>query len=128
MKPEILYHVSPACAHDAIKAEGLKANFGEVYASEAPAHALSFMWFRILDHPHLEGKNFELVPHDRIDIWTIDTSLLDLNKLEESSDHASSFFGESTTSWAYRGDIPIEALVEYNYVTREELLELTNAE
>lgn len=124
MTPDTLYHVSPACVKESIELEGLKSNFGAVYASESPQDALGFMWFRLLDHMHHDGKKFTVLAHDRIDIWTIDTTQLDSSKLQPSVDHSSAFFGDAT-SWEYLGDIPASALVEYDYMTRQELEELT---
>lgn len=128
--PELLYHVSPQCVYDSILKDGLKANFGEVYASEQPGHALGFMWFRILDHVHRklisESNEFEIVAHDHIDIWTIDTSMLAGKNLEHSTDHSAAFFGNAT-SWVHRGDIPPEALIHHDTISREELMKLTEA-
>lgn len=127
--PELLYHAAPQCAYESISEQGLKANFGEVYASDSPGGALSFMWFRLLDHIHPTPENktipFQVVEHDRVDIWVIDCSQLDGKKLELGTDHNPEFFG-GATSWTHRGDIPPEALIEEMSVTREELLEMVN--
>lgn len=103
--PKRLYHAAPQCAFDAINAEGLKSDVGLIYAASTPEEALTFMWFRLLDHPHYEqqddGKlSFELVAHNRIDIFEIMTARTKTSLWEEGTDHSSSFFG-GANSWVY---------------------------
>lgn len=103
--PKRLYHAAPQCAFDAINAEGLKSDAGLIYAASTPEEALTFMWFRLLDHPHYEqqddGKlSFELVAHNRIDIFEIMTARTNVALWEEGTDHSSSFFG-GANSWVY---------------------------
>jgi len=123
--PENLYHAAPVCVHDSIEEEGLKSNFTEVYAAGSVGEALSFMYLRILDHPHPtwdeNGKlGFEFVPHDAIDIWIIDTGLTDEEAWNTGTDHSSSFFG-GARSYVHTGDIPSDAIIGCATVTRQEL-------
>lgn len=103
--PKRLYHASPQCAFDAINTQGLKSDVGLIYAASTPEEALTFMWFRILDHPHYErqddGKlSFDLVAHTRIDVFEIMTARTNLQLWEEGTDHSASFFG-GANSWVY---------------------------
>lgn len=123
--PEVLYHAAPQCVYDSIEEEGLKSNFSEVYATGSLAEALSFMYFRILDHPHpkwdADGKlSFDITEHDEIHIWLIDTSVTGKKSWNNGTDHASSFFG-GASSYVHTGDISPDALMGCEIVTREEI-------
>ena len=124
--PEVLYHAAPQCAYDSIEEQGLKSNFTEVYAASSLGEALSFMYFRILDHPHSElvdGKvQTEMVSHDEIHIWLIDTDVTGGESWEKGSDHSASFFG-GASSYVHSGDIPPDALMGCEIVTRAEIEE-----
>lgn len=101
--PELLYHVSPECVYNDISEQGLKANFGVVFLAPSVEEALGFMWFRLIDHAHpttTNGIGMELVHHDRIDIWVVDTSELESKNLEVSTDHNPMLFG---TAWVQPG-------------------------
>lgn len=122
--PGILYHAAPQCVYDSIEEEGLKSNFTEVYAAGAPGEALSFMYFRIFDHAHIElveGKvQTEIVEHDEIHIWMIDTNVTGKKSWNNGTDHAASFFG-GASSYVHTGDISPDALMGCEVVTREEI-------
>jgi hypothetical protein len=114
--PKKLYHAAPECVLGSINADGLKSNFGEIYAAETPGDALQFMWFRLLDHVHHEPNalmpemTFNLVPHDSIHVWEIKTSKTDVGLWEAGTDHSAAFFGNAT-SWVYLSkEIPRAAL------------------
>lgn len=122
--PEILYHAAPQCVYDSIEEEGLKSNFTEVYAAGSPAEALSFMYFRILDHAHselIDGKvHTEIVEHGEIHIWMIDTDVTGKKLWQQGTDHSASFFG-GASSYVHTGDVPADALIGCEIVTREEI-------
>lgn len=124
--PEVLYHAAPECVYDSIEDQGLKSNFTEVYAASSVAEALSFMYFRIMDHPHsqlVDGKvQTEMVSHNEIHIWMIDTDVTDRENWEIGSDHSASFFG-GANSYVHRGDITPDALMGCEIVTRAEIEE-----
>jgi hypothetical protein len=50
-----------------------------------------------------------IVQHVSVDVWTIDTTKT--GAWEVGTDHSPAFFGEDTTSWCHRGDIPADALI-----------------
>lgn len=104
--PKKLYHAAPECVAGKIYEDGLRSNFGEIYAAESPADALTFMWFRILDHVHMDEKNgvptMTIERHDAVHVWEIDVDQTDLERWEPGTDHSTKFFGDAT-SWAYRG-------------------------
>ena len=122
--PKKLYHCAPQCVMDSINEHGLTANYGEVYAGGSIAEALTFMWFRLLDHPHhelVDGKlKFEMIPHNEIHVWEIDTSITGKNNWDTGADHAPTFFGNAR-SYTHRGDISRDALAECHIITREEI-------
>jgi hypothetical protein len=115
--PKKLYHAAPECVLLKIDAEGLRSHWGEIYAAETPADALTFMWFRLLDHVHPENiavvqdmKVPALVRHDSIHVWEIRTSKTDRKLWSIGTDHSAAFFGNAT-SWAYASkSIPRKAL------------------
>lgn len=118
--PRYLYHAAPICVRDNIWEKGLHTAWSEVYAAESPEHALRFMSFRLLMHYHgsksvmLNGALVEvpdIVEHDSIDVWKIDTHKTRLKQWEVGEDHSPAFFGEDVTSWRYGGDISKDALV-----------------
>lgn len=105
--PKKLYHAAPECLLVKIDDEGLRSNFGEIYAAESPAHALTFMWFRLLDHYHrdsfteLDGQRIPLpVRHNYIYVWEINTARTKAALWEPGTDHNPGFFGDAT-SWVY---------------------------
>lgn len=129
--PELLYHCAPECAFESIDQEGLKANFGEVYAAGSMNDAATFMAFRLFDHFHDGFQEIEIngelhkfpniVSHDKIYFWVIDTSKTKTRKWSEGIDHSAAFFGDAT-SFVYAGDIPREALVGYATVSKEDVI------
>lgn len=100
--PNKLYHAAPECVMLDINSDGLKSSWREIYAADSPADALTFMWFRLLDHPHIDESGASLVPHDEIHVWEIDTSKTDAALWEAGTDHSAKFFGDAT-SWVYSG-------------------------
>ncbi len=117
--PERLYHAAPECVLASIATNGLRSNWGEIYAAESPAHALTFMWFRLLDHVHPQTDNgtpyVNIERHDAVHVWEIDTSKTDLTKWDHGTDHNAKFFGDAT-SWVYTGGvIPPDAIECYVY-------------
>lgn len=135
--PRYLYHAAPECVVQNILIEGIKGSFG-VYAAEQPSHALTFMWFRLLDHAHRldepiadDGSSYPLtvtlVPHDSIHVWKIDTRKTDLSKWTEGTDHSTSFFGNAT-SWVYEADlVPADAIMLPTVFSREAILGATQS-
>jgi hypothetical protein len=123
--PTKLYHAAPMCAVENIIAEGLKGSYGLVYAAGSPAEALTFMWFRLLDHAHhelVDGKvSFELVPHESIHVWEVDTDITGKKSWDGGADHAPSFFG-GARSFEHKGDIPFDALTDCRVISREVIL------
>lgn len=112
--PGKLYHAAPECVVGKILQEGLKSGFGEIYAASSPADALTFMWFRLLDHAHMDAPNgtpiMSIERHDAIHVWEIDISKTDTARWEEGTDHSTAFFGNAT-SWVYLGkSIPADAV------------------
>lgn len=115
--PRKLYHAAPECVLLNIESEGLRSHWGEIYAAESPADALTFMWFRLLDHVHPENyltvgdqKVPTLVAHDAVHVWEIDTTKTDASLWSLGTDHSASFFGNAT-SWAYSSKtLPRKAL------------------
>ena len=106
--PAKLFHAAPECVLLQIESEGLRSNWGEIYAAETPGDALTFMWFRLLDHVHPENyltvgdqKVPALVAHDAVHVWEIDTTKTDASLWSPGTDHSASFFGNAT-SWASR--------------------------
>ena len=124
--PNKLYHAAPECAYEGIDEHGLQANFGEVYAGGSIAEAMTFMWFRLIDHAHnewVDGKlKFEMIAHDEVHIWEIDTTITGKNNWSGGTDHNAAFFGKAR-SFTHTGDIERAALVQCHIVTREEVLE-----
>lgn len=121
--PKKLYHAAPECALLPIESEGLKSNYGEIYAASSPTEALQFMWFRLLDHPHYEivdgEPRVQLERHDRIYVWEIETARTDASCWDVGTDHSAAFFG-SAASWVYGGkNIERHALTGATYFTRE---------
>ena len=122
--PEKLYHAAPECVLINIQTEGLKSNFGEVYAASSPADAMNFMWFRLLDHPHYQFENgkivgMELERHDRIYVFEISTNRTDKSCWEVGTDHSSAFFG-GAESWVYVGkNIERRAISDITYFSRQ---------
>ena len=117
--PRKLYHAAPECVAGKIFEDGLRSNFGEIYAAESPSDALTFMWFRLLDHPHYEVVNGEpkvsVERHDAIHVWEIDTSKTEHGKWSAGTDHSTKFFGDAT-SWVYGGkNISASAVQCYTY-------------
>ncbi len=110
--PRYVYHATAVCNQESIEREGLRANFGEVYASSSEADCLGFMGFRLLSHFHFKGKGEqpEFVKHDRIIVFKIDTTVTGKKKWEVGTDHSPAFFGDAT-SWVHRGSIGREAIV-----------------
>ncbi len=104
--PSKLYHAAPECVLLNINDEGLKSHWGEIYAAESPAEALTFMWFRLLDHVHNEPNplmpemTFNVVAHNEIHIWEIDTAKTKAKLWNPGTDHSAAFFGNAS-SWAY---------------------------
>lgn len=98
--PNKLYHAAPECVLLDINKDGLKSSWGEIYAADSPADALTFMWFRLLDHPHISEAGMKMVAHDEIHIWEIDTSKTDAALWEVGTDHSTKFFG-AASSWVY---------------------------
>jgi hypothetical protein len=112
--PEFLFHAAPMCVRDSIEADGLRSQYGELYAAEKPEHALTFMAFRLYTHIHgmqkLEITIPILVEHPEVDVWMIDVAKTDLAKWQAGSDHSAAFFGEAT-SLTYSEPIPRSALI-----------------
>jgi hypothetical protein len=122
MVPRYVYHATAVCNQESIEREGLRSNFGEVYAGGSPEDCLTFMGFRLLSHFHFgkKGDAPEFVVHDRIIVFKIDTKTTDKKKWEVGTDHNPEFFGDAT-SWVYRGSIPREAIIHVTeYAPREE--------
>ena len=140
--PPLLYHAAPQCVVDLIKEQGLTSGWGEIYASETPEDALSFMWMRLLSHfhgveqvecprchgndPACEACNGsgtvmlpQMVEHDWIAVCTIDTGRTSKELWELGVDHNPDIF--TGTSWVYRtGSIPVWSIPEIAaYATRE---------
>lgn len=124
--PKKLYHAAPECALGSINAEGLKSNFGEIYAAESPGDALQFMWFRLLDHVHHEPNplmpelTINIVAHDSIHVWEINTSKTDVGLWEPGTDHSAAFFGNAT-SWVYSSKVIPRAALKLPKVYAREL-------
>jgi len=126
--PKKLYHCAPECVTPNISEEGLRSHFGEIYASDSQAGALTFMWFRLLDHFHhdREKNTAEVVAHNSVYVWEIDTSKTDKKKWAEGNDHNPAFFGD-TPSWVYFGkSIPTSAILGCYVFTREVIEEAVN--
>lgn len=123
--PNKLYHAAPQCVVENIIAEGLKGSYGHVYAAGSPAEALTFMWFRLIDHPHhemVDGKlRFEVTAHDSIHVWEIDTDITGKNNWDGGADHSPTFFG-GARSFEHTGDIPFDALTDCRVFSREDIL------
>lgn len=126
--PRYLYHASPECVFTSILKEGLRSSWEGVYASEDPQHSLRFMGFRLIDHYH-GSKPFimpdgsevlmpEIVHHDAIHVWKIDTTKLP-QKWEVGADHSAFVFGDAT-SWLYPETIPHKAIVSYDTYGRND--------
>jgi hypothetical protein len=130
--PSKLYHAAPECVFENINGEGLKSNFGEIYAASSPADAMNFMWFRLLDHPHYKlesGKivGMDLERHDRIYVFEISTNRTQKDYWEVGTDHSSAFFG-GAGSWVYGGkNIERRAISDVTYFTREMVEEARSA-
>jgi len=133
--PAKLYHAAPECAFEGIITEGLKSHWGEIYAAESAGHALTFMWFRLLDHFHPEQKLVidghevpNLVAHSGIYVFEIDTTKTDQSLWDLGSDHSAAFFGADTTSWVYAAkQIPTSAInyLSSSFFSREVIEEAT---
>lgn len=123
MLPRYVYHATAVCNQESIEQEGLRANFGEVYASGTEEGCLTFMGFRLMAHFHFSSdKQPEFVQHDKIIVFKIDTKATDKNKWEVGTDHNPEFFGNAT-SWVYRGSIAREALVQVSeFAPRQEVV------
>lgn len=128
--PQFLYHAAPMCVYNGINKEGLKSNWGEVYAAGSIEDALTFMAFRLLDHVHgvrtieMDGKEWnipDLQQHPSIHVWVIDTSKTDASLWREGMDHSPAFFG-AATSYVYPMDIPRDALLGNTVIAREDLV------
>jgi hypothetical protein len=123
MVPRYVYHATAVCNQESIEREGLRSNFGEVYAGGTAEDCLTFMGFRLLSHFHFDKKGDapEFVVHDRIIVFKIDTKATDKSKWEVGTDHNPEFFGDAT-SWVYRGSIPREAIIHVTeFAPREEM-------
>jgi hypothetical protein len=123
MLPRFLYHATAVCNQESIEREGLRAGFGEVYASENENDCLTFMGFRLLSHFHFgkKGDAPEFVVHDKIIVFQIDTETTDKSKWEVGTDHNPAFFGNAT-SWVHWGSIPRESLTRViEFAPREEM-------
>lgn len=120
--PEKLYHAAPECVAGKIFEDGLLSHWGEIYAAESPADALTFMWFRLLDHVHMEQKDgvpvMNIEAHGAVHVWEIDTSKTDLGKWEVGTDHSTAFFG-NTTSWVYYGKNIAASAINCRMYSRE---------
>jgi hypothetical protein len=119
--PGKLYHAAPECVLGKILTEGLKSRFG-IYAAESPGEALAFMWFRLLDHAHIDSVNgtpvMNVERHDVIHVWEIDTSKTELAEWEEGTDHSARFFGNAS-SWVYLEDSIPTTAISCQVFTRE---------
>lgn len=123
--PAKLYHAAPQCVLLDINDHGLKSNWGEIYAAESQGDALSFMWFRLLDHAHVGEGGFTVQSHNEIHVWEIDTSKTNPALWEIGSDHNPNFF--TATSWVYGSkSIPRTSLSECYVFTREILEQAAN--
>lgn len=121
-RPRYLYHASAECVRDAIYADGLKSGWEGVYAAETPEQALRFVALRAFAHMH--GMKTMLLPngdevpvpnivqHDVVDVWKIDTYLCKGRLWRQSYDHSPIFFGPDVRSWLYPLDIHRECLLE----------------
>ena len=122
--PKKLYHCAPECVMSSIDEHGLTSNYGEVYAGGSIADALTFMWFRLLDHPHhemVDGElKFEMIPHAEVHVWEIDTGITGKNNWDTGADHSPTFFGNAR-SYTHKGDISRGALKELHIITRDEI-------
>lgn len=123
--PKKLFHAAPECVVSQIYAEGLRSQYSGIYATESPAEALTFMWFRILDHPHYtneDGKlSVEFVRHDAIHVWEINTAKTKKDLWEVGNDHSPQYFGNAS-SWVYMSkELPRKALAECWVYTREDI-------
>lgn len=127
--PSLLYHAAPECVYESINIEGLRATYGEVYAAGSMQDAATFMAFRLLDHVHgakwieINGVQHpvpDLVQHDSVHFWVIDTAKTDPALWEEGTDHNPLYF--NATSYVYRGAIARDALLDALSVKREDFL------
>lgn len=118
--PEFLYHAGPQCAEDAILAEGLKSNWGEIYLTTDPQHCCRFMGSRLLAHLHgmkevmHQGQSLtfpNVVQHEYIPVFEVKRNDLDHRLMELSTDHDPKFYGEDVVSLVYNSDhIPASAI------------------
>jgi hypothetical protein len=110
--PRYLYHATAVCNQEGIEKEGLRAGFGEVYASESEDDCLAFMGFRLMSHFHFgkKGEQPVFVEHDRLLVYEIDTKITGKSKWEVGTDHNPEFFGDAT-SWVHLGSIERGAIV-----------------
>lgn len=125
--PQHLYHAAPECTFESIDRSGLAR--ASVYASEAPTDALAFVAFTAFHHLHgITTRAFpdgsehpmpDLVIHDHVYVWQIDTDLADLT-WTPSRDHAPVFFGTAITAWVSSGPVPRAALTDYAIYGRNE--------
>lgn len=112
--PETLYHAAPQCAEDAIKRQGLRSVWGEVYLTTDPQHCLRFMGTRLLAHLHdgfvkheVNGEMVmfpNVVQHDYVPVFGVIRETLDYRNLFISDDHDPAFYGADVISLVYRSE------------------------
>lgn len=121
-----LYHATWPSRLAAIEREGIKPGVdGVVYMANKAGYAAGFLRLRGsveyvgVKEIEVPGYGLQQVPdivqHDEIFVAEIETEMLNVTLLSESSDHnmASGSFPSDLTSWMYRGTVPNRAIVNW---------------
>lgn len=119
--PDVLYHATWPSRVESIQQEGLRSAWEGVYFCAKPHHAAGFLRMRggemigikKIFHAGQMHDVPDIVLHDNIVVFDVDTSGLDPALFSKSEDHVMGFgfYPADLESWVYAGHVPPEAIV-----------------
>jgi hypothetical protein len=114
-RPHYIWHGTAPKRVKSIKKEGIKPNWGYVYACFSLEDCFRFF---ALPNMQFDYETNEMVRNPVIDFIKIDTTKLDWDKAQYSSDHDPVFYGCEAIE--YDGTIPPDAIVRVKRYNVEE--------
>lgn len=120
-----IFHATWPTNVDSILAGGIEAGWDQqVYFANQAGYAAGFLRLRSgeiagVQEIEFAGRTFtvpNLITHDRIAVITVDTELLDADRLSAGTDHNPEFYPDDLEVIAYRGDVPAFAIVDVSFI------------
>ena len=113
---EVLYHATWPTRADTITREGLTPG---TYFANTPGYAAAFLAMRggefvgimTVDTPDGPVEVPNVIRHDEVVVFAVHIEALDVDRLDESHDHAAAFYPDDLRCWEYRDAVSPHSLV-----------------